>query len=307
MQTYEFDIDPACRKQRLDVFLAEAVDGLTRSYLQKLIEAGQGTVNGASVKSHYKLKETDQVQVTVPELEPLELKAEPIPLAIVYEDDYLIVIDKPAGMVVHPAPGHSVGTLVNALLHHCKDLGGIGGVERPGIVHRLDKDTSGLIVAAKTDMCMQSLTGQFKDREVEKTYLALAKGLFKPTKGLINAPIGRHKIHRKKMSTVDGREAETRFEVIMQLEGFALVRLHPKTGRTHQLRVHLASIGHPILGDRLYGGTMGPGLPKISRQALHAYRLKFHHPVTGRSMDLESSLPADMKTLIPEDTPLQKL
>jgi len=308
MQQFEYDIDPACGKKRLDVFLTEVQADITRSYIKKLIEAERVTVNGASAKAHYKLKEGDHVTVEVPDPEPLEVQPEAIPLNIVYEDASLIVIDKPPGMVVHPAPGHSGGTLVNALLHHCKDLAGIGGVERPGIVHRLDKDTSGLIVAAKTDVCMQSLTRQFKERDIKKVYLALAKGIFESKTGVIDVPIGRHKIHRKKMSTHTsaGREAQTRYEVLRQLDGFAYVQLFPKTGRTHQLRVHLASIGHPILGDRLYGGTLGPGLPQIARQALHAHRLELTHPVTGNLLKLESPLPSDMEALLPHSPDLKK-
>jgi 23S rRNA pseudouridine1911/1915/1917 synthase len=302
MQQFEYDIDPACGKKRLDVFLTEVQADITRSTIKKLIETERVTVNGAPAKAHYKLKEGDHVEVEVPDPEPLEVKPEPIPLNIVYEDASLIVIDKPPGMVVHPAPGHSGGTLVNALLHHCKDLAGIGGVERPGIVHRLDKDTSGLIVAAKTDACMQSLTRQFKERDIHKVYLALTKGTFESKTGVIDVPIGRHKTHRKKMSThtSSGREAQTRYEVLRQLDGFAYVQLFPKTGRTHQLRVHLASIGHPILGDRLYGGTLGPGLPQIARQALHAHRLELTHPVTGNLLQLESPLPSDMEALLPD-------
>jgi len=300
MQQFEYDIDPACAKKRLDVFLTEVQAEITRSYIKKLIESERVTVNGAAAKAHYKLKEGDRVEVEVPDPEPLEVKPEAIPLDIVYEDASLIVINKPPGMVVHPAPGHSGGTLVNALLHHCDDLAGIGGVERPGIVHRLDKDTSGLIVAAKTETCMQSLTRQFKERDIRKVYLALAKGTFESKTGEIDVPIGRHKTHRKKMSTHTsaGREAQTRYEVIRQLDGYAYVQLFPRTGRTHQLRVHLASIGHPILGDRLYGGTLGPGLPQIERQALHAYRLELTHPVTENLLQLESPLPSDMKTLL---------
>jgi len=300
MQQYEYDIDPACAGKRLDVFLAEVQADISRSTVKKLIEASRVSVNEASAKAHYKLKEGDRVTLSVPDPEPLEVQAEAIPLSIVYEDDCLIVVDKPAGLVVHPAPGHSSGTLVNALLHHCKDLTGIGGVERPGIVHRLDKDTSGLIVAAKTEAAMQSLTRQFKDRTIEKVYLAFAKGTFALKSGVIDAPIGRHKIHRKKMSTraATSREAETRYEVLEQLNGYAYVRLYPKTGRTHQIRVHLASLGHPILGDALYGGTLGPNLPKISRQALHAHRLRLIHPMTGSSLQLESPLPSDMISLL---------
>lgn len=300
MQQFEYDIDPACAKKRLDVFLTEVQADITRSYIKKLIETERVTVNGAPAKAHYKLKEGDHVEVEVPDPEPLEVRPEAIPLDIVYEDASLIVINKPPGMVVHPAPGHSGGTLVNALLHHCDDLAGIGGVERPGIVHRLDKDTSGLIVAAKTETCMQSLTRQFKERDIRKVYLALAKGTFESKTGVIDVPIGRHKTHRKKMSTHTsaGREAQTRYEVLRQLDGFAYVQLFPRTGRTHQLRVHLALIGHPILGDRLYGGTLGPGLPPIERQALHAYRLELTHPVTENLLQLESPLPPDMETLL---------
>ena len=300
MQQFEYDIDPACARKRLDVFLTEVQADITRSYIKKLIETERVTVNGAPAKAHYKLKEGDRVEVEVPDPEPLNVKPEAIPLDIVYEDASLIVINKPPDMVVHPAPGHSGGTLVNALLHHCDDLVGIGGVERPGIVHRLDKDTSGLIVAAKTETCMQSLTRQFKERDIRKVYLALAKGTFESKTGEIDVPIGRHKTHRKKMSTHTsaGREAQTRYEVIRQLDGYAYVQLFPRTGRTHQLRVHLASIGHPILGDHLYGGTLGPGLPQIERQALHAYRLELTHPVTENLLQLESPLPSDMKTLL---------
>lgn len=300
MQHFEYDIDPACGKKRLDVFLTEVQADITRSYIKKLIETERVTVNDAPVKAHYKLKEGDHVEIEVADPEPLEIKPEAIPLNIVFEDASLIVIDKPPGIVVHPAPGHSGGTLVNALLHHCDDLASIGGVERPGIVHRLDKDTSGLIVAAKTNACMQSLTRQFKERNIKKVYLALAKGIFESQTGMIDTPIGRNKIHRKKMSTRTsaGREAQTRYEVLRQLDGFTYVQLFPKTGRTHQLRVHLASIGHPILGDRLYGGTLGPGLPQIARQALHAHQLELTHPVTGNLLQLESPLPSDMEVLL---------
>lgn len=292
---FEYEIDPACSRKRLDVYLTDVQSDISRSYIQKLIDSGRVTVNGAPAKSNYKLKAGDRVALTVPEPEPLDVQAEAIPLNIVYEDAGLIVIDKPPGMVVHPAPGHSAGTLVNALLHHCKDLPGIGGVERPGIVHRLDKDTSGLILVAKTSAVLQDLLRQFQERRVRKVYLALVKGRVDPPSGWIDAPIGRHRVHRKKMAlTEGGREAQTYYEVLRQFDHHALVCAEPKTGRTHQIRVHLASIGHPILGDRLYGHLRGVPVPKLNRQALHAYRLEVTHPQTGAAMQWVSPLPEDM-------------
>lgn len=277
--------------------MSEAHAELTRSYIQKLIEEGQVTVNGEASRANYKVKPEDHVVLTVPPPRPLDVLPEAIPLEIIHEDAQLLVINKPAGMVVHPAPGHATGTLVNALLHHCKDLSGIGGVERPGIVHRLDKDTSGLIVVAKTEKALASLLKQFKDRSINKVYLALARGRLEPAKGLINQPIGRHKVHRKKMAGVEGgREAQTRYEVVTHYEGFDLVRLFPKTGRTHQIRVHLAGLGHPILADPLYGGKSGK--THISRQALHAHRLEFQHPVSGNTLAFEAPLPEDMQVCI---------
>lgn len=293
MQYFEYDIDPACEKKRLDRFLTEVQSDISRSYIQKLIESGQVMVNQAPARPSYKVKIGDHIEFTVPDPAPLEVIAENIPLDIVYEDSSLLVIDKPAGMVVHPGPGHNSGTLVNALLHHCSDLAGIGGVERPGIVHRLDKDTSGLIVVAKTDAALQSISQQFKDREVQKIYLALALGVLKSSKGVINSSIGRHRANRKKMAPVkEGRSAQTRYELIEQFDSFSYVRLYPKTGRTHQIRVHLASIGHPILGDALYGGK-GKGIQMV-RQALHAHSLQFEHPLTRELMSFQAPLPPDM-------------
>lgn len=292
MQHFEYDIDPACVKKRLDVFLTQVQSDISRSYVQKLIEGNQVQVNNSPARSSYKLKVGDHVEFTVPDPTPLDVKAEAIVLHIVYEDKSLLVIDKPAGMVVHPAPGHYSGTLVNALLHHCSDLAGIGGVERPGIVHRLDKDTSGLVVVAKTDAAHQSLSQQFKDREIQKVYLALVAGRVKNSSGTINSPIGRHRVHRKKMASniVNGREALTRYELIERFDKFSYLRLYPKTGRTHQIRVHLASIGHPILGDTLYGGNT----KQLPRQALHAHILQLKHPSTGEMMTFSAPLPPDM-------------
>lgn len=301
MQQFDYSIDPACENKRLDVFLSEVQTDISRSGVQKLIESGNVTVNDAPAKSKTKLKEGDAITMSVPDPEPMEVGAEDIPLSVVYEDADLIVIDKAPGMVIHPAPGHTHGTLVNALLHHCKDLKGIGGVERPGIVHRLDKDTSGLVLVAKTDAAHRALSQQFKDRVIKKTYLALVKGTLAAKTGTVDAAIGRHKTHRKKMAlNEDGRDASTAYEVIEQFKHYAFVRAMPKTGRTHQIRVHLASMGHPILGDPLYGNPRGPDLPEMERQALHAHRLEFQHPTSGETQTFESPLPTDMGCHIPK-------
>lgn len=293
MRNFEFDIDLTCEKKRLDMFISEMNADLSRSRAQKLIEKEFISVNGAPAKSKYRLKAGDRIEGAIPDPEPLDAVAEDIPLNILYEDDSIIAVDKPPGMVVHPAPGHISGTLVNALLYHCGDLAGIGGVERPGIVHRLDKDTSGIVAVAKTDAAMQRLADQFKNREIKKVYLALVKGVLKRRRGIINSPIGRHRIHRKKMALDSkGRESQTEYELIRQLDGFAYIRLFPKTGRTHQIRVHLASIGHPVLGDELYGGKTGKG-SAMPRQALHAHKLELEHP-EGYTLKIESPLPEDI-------------
>lgn len=297
MQFYEYDIDLTCEKKRLDVFLAEVQTDISRSFIQKLIEDHCVEVNGVEGRSKYKLKIGDHIDLKIPDPSPLELTPENIPLKIVYEDESIIVIDKPAGMVVHPAPGHSRGTLVNALLYHCADLAGIGGVERPGIVHRLDKETSGLVVVAKTDAALQSLSQQFQDRSVKKEYLALVKGQVKTKRGMIDSPIGRHKISRTKMSLDPeaGRAAQTEYELIQCFEGYSYLRLFPKTGRTHQIRVHLASIGYPILGDKLYGGAKSGSAKKLlARHALHAHQLQLRHPRSDKIMTFSSPLPEDM-------------
>jgi len=295
MQHVEFEINSSCQKMRLDVFLSEARPEFSRSYLQRLIEDRHVAVNGGAARANYKLRAGDRVELSIPDPVPLATAAaEDIALQIVYEDEAFLVVDKPAGMVVHPAPGHAGGTLVNALLHHCSGLPGIGGVERPGIVHRLDKETSGLLVVAKTDAALRSLSAQFKDRRIEKEYVALVRGRVKDLRGSISSPIGRHKVHRKKMSADAGREALTYYEVVERFAGYCYLRLFPKTGRTHQIRVHLASIGHPVLGDKLYGGKSPARLRKISRHALHARKLKLRHPSSSRLMVFDSPLPEDM-------------
>ncbi len=301
MQDYEFLINETRLNSRLDVFLTDELPDFSRSYLKKLIDGSLVTVNGVSAKPNYKLKLGDSVEVAVPDPIPLEVQPEPIPLKAVFEDESILVVDKPAGMVVHPAPGNYTGTLVNAILNHCSDLSGIGGVERPGIVHRLDKDTSGLIVVAKNDNALQSLTKQFKDRVVKKQYLALVRGALKKNSGIINAPIGRHKINRKKMAVdiESGREAITHYEMVKQFKLFAFLRLFPKTGRTHQIRVHLSHLGNPILCDKLYNKNSSNPSPKVlTRQALHAHKLEFQHPCSKRIVEFESPLPNDIASLM---------
>jgi len=289
-----------CEKQsevsgvRLDAWLAEAVPEHSRARWQGLIREGRVTVNGESVKPNCKLRIDDCVRWTVPG--PVEALPQPeeIPLDILYEDRDLIVINKPAGLVVHPAAGHDTGTLVNALLHHCTDLAGIGGEKRPGIVHRLDKDTSGVMVIAKNEAAMNSLARQFKERETEKEYLALVRGEPSPPGGTVETTIGRHPVHRKKMAVNvrGGRGAVSRYEVLKNFGEVSLVRVRIETGRTHQIRVHMAHIRHPVIGDTVYGRNSSVKAP---RQMLHAARLSLTHPATGRRLTFEAPLPADMK------------
>ncbi len=298
MEQYEFKVGSASSRERLDVFLSTRQTVISRSRLKKLIVGGRVTVNGEVRSVGYKVREGDQITVQVPTPVPLDTVAEDIPLNIVFEDEYLIALDKPAGIVVHPAPGYSAGTLVNALLHHCKDLPGIGGVERPGIVHRLDKDTSGLVLVAKTEAAHKNLAAQFKKREIHKEYLAIVKGNVKKDEGSIHAAIGRHKIHRKKMATKasNGREASTEYQVVRRCKSWSYLKVWPKTGRTHQIRVHLASIHHPVIGDQLYGGKSTD--LKIQRQALHAHKLELKHPITGSNLSFLASLPQDIETFL---------
>jgi 23S rRNA pseudouridine1911/1915/1917 synthase len=298
MKQFQFKVEAPSSRERLDVFLSTQQTEISRSRLKKLIVEGQVTVNGLERPARYKVREGDQISVQVPALIALSTAPEAIPLNIVFEDEYLIALDKPAGMVVHPAPGHSAGTLVNALLHHCKDLSGIGGVERPGIVHRLDKDTSGLMMVAKTELTHRNLSLQFKNREIQKEYLAIVKGNVKKDKGSIYTSIGRHKVHRKKMDTgaVKGREAYTEYRVLHRSKTWSYLRLLPKTGRTHQIRVHLASIHHPVIGDKLYGGKSTPY--PMKRQALHAHKLELKHPITDSNLSFCSPLPFDMASFL---------
>lgn len=292
-------------QERLDRFLAGQVPDLSRSAAQRLIDEGRVTVNGEPARSSYKVRAGDQVVVLLPGDDGVqELRPEAIPLHVVYEDDALLVVDKPAGMVVHPAPGHTGGTLANALLAHSPALAGLdlpSSEQRPGIVHRLDRDTSGLILLAKTEKVQRALQQQFKDRRVDKAYLALVHGHLQPAWGRIEAPIGRDPQHRQRMAVLPGgREAVTEYHVLEQFAWqtgpaagmYSLVKAEPRTGRTHQIRVHLASVGHAVVGDPVYGRRR-THLP-LERQFLHAGHLGFQHPVTGQRLELDTPLPADL-------------
>lgn len=283
---------------RLDQFLRRELAERSRAFLQKLIEHGDVRVNGRAVKASYKVRAGDDVSIEIPPPRPLEARPENIPLDVLFEDDDLIVVNKSAGLVVHPAAGNHEHTLVNALLHHCRGrLAGIGGVERPGIVHRLDKGTSGCIVVAKTDFAHQSLVAQFKSRGVKKIYRAVCWGRLQRPSGRIETVIGRSERNRQKMSAraARGRQAVTDYRVLKQFADFALVELHIHTGRTHQIRVHMAHIGHPVVGDATYGRSH-PTI-SIARPMLHAYKLGFTHPRTQQFVEFTAPVPDDMVKL----------
>ncbi len=277
---------------RIDAFVAEAAESLTRSAVQKLIEDGCITVNQKTVPKNYKLRAGDSVAVHIPEPVAAEALPENIPLDIVYEDDDLLVVNKPRGMVVHPAAGNYTGTLVNALLYHCGDsLSGINGVVRPGIVHRIDKDTSGLLIVAKNDFAHQHLAEQIKAHSFTRKYRAVVCGNIKTDEGTIDAPIGRHPTDRKKMTVThqNARNAVTHYKVLERLAGYTYLELTLETGRTHQIRVHMASIGHPVAGDPVYGGKNY--LKKLDGQCLHAFYIAFVHPRSGETLAFSAPLP----------------
>jgi len=285
--------------ERLDRFITEQITEHSRSEIQRWIREGNVRVNQRPAKPSQRLNLGDRIQIIVPTPKPSTIIPESIPLDILYEDEDLISVDKPAGLVVHPAPGHESGTLVNAILHHCPDIEGVGGVKRPGIVHRLDKDTSGIILVAKNDRAHRYLQTQFKIRTIEKTYLALLIGQLEPRQGRINAPIGRDPRHRKRMAIVPaerGREAITAFEVEAYYRTTTLVSVHPLTGRTHQIRVHCASLGHPVVGDVIYGPRRDNY--KLGRHFLHAHQLRFHRPSDDEVLTLRSPLPPDLQTFL---------
>ena len=296
-------IETADVKKRLDVYVSES-QMITRSHAQSIIDNGLVTVNGKVVNKNYKLRLGDEIEIEDEEITELNAEPENIPLDIVYEDNDIIVINKPSGMVVHPAPGNPSGTLVNALMYHCKgSLSGINGVIRPGIVHRIDKDTSGLLVVAKNDDAHLFLSSLLKDHGIKRVYHAIVTGHFKSEKGTVNAPIGRCPADRKKMAVVPGgREAITHYSTVCEYKSFTHAKMELETGRTHQIRVHMSHIGHPIMGDTLYGGNKTPfekaNASLISGQCLHAKELTFPHPVTGELMHFETELPMEFKSLL---------
>ena len=292
METIFLTATPEDKGRRLDQFLAEQLEELTRSAAQRLAEEEQVLLCGKPLKKNYKMAGDETVEVNLPDPEPIDAVPQNIPLDIVYEDDDLLVINKPKGMVVHPAPGNPDGTVVNAVLYHCGDsLSGIGGAFRPGIVHRIDKDTSGLLIIAKNDRAHQYLSDQLKDHTLARTYEAVVIGNLKADCGTVDAPLGRSPKDRKKMAIVpDGRRAVTHYQVIARYPGYTHVRCRLETGRTHQIRVHMASLGHPIAGDEVYG----PSKSKVDLggQCLHARSLTFLHPADGKPRLVESQLPA---------------
>lgn len=289
---HRLEVEPEQAGQRLDKYLAQALPDFTRSSLQKLIEGGQAVCAGRSLSKNYKLRGGETLTVTVPDPEPLDVLPEDIPLDIVYEDSDLLVVNKPKHMVVHPAAGNYTGTLVNALLFHCRDsLSGINGVVRPGIVHRIDKDTSGLLIVAKNDRAHVGLAAQIKAHSFDRTYEAVVYGRFVESSGTVDKPIGRSEKDRKKMCVTlkNSKPAVTHYEVLGEYGQFTHLRLRLETGRTHQIRVHMASLGHPVAGDPVYGPKKC--ITELEGQCLHAKSIGFIHPITGRALAFESELP----------------
>ena len=287
-----------CAGERLDRALVQQMPDLSRSYAQRLIDAGQVTVDGTTRKANYRLRGGEEIVCTLPPAEAVEIHAEDIPLDVLYEDADIIVVNKVRGMVVHPAAGISAGTLVNALLHHCRDLSGIGGALRPGIVHRLDKDTSGVMVAAKNDMAHHFLARQMRDKDARREYRAIVHGNIVPRAGIVTGDIGRHPTDRKKMAIVreNGKPATTHFEVLERFGAYTYVACRLETGRTHQIRVHMTSLGHPLVGDAKY--TARKNAFAIAGQALHSLTLRLTHPRTGAEMAFTAPLPGDMEEIL---------
>jgi 23S rRNA pseudouridine1911/1915/1917 synthase len=303
-----FSAEPADTDTRIDLYLASNLMELTRSRIQSLIKGGNVKVNNATVKTSYRIKAGDEIELSIPPSSPYLLSPEPLDLSIIYEDPSIIVLDKPPGLVIHPAPGHQSGTLVHGLLHHCNDLSGIGGVLRPGIVHRLDKDTSGLLVVAKNDNAHNFLSSQFKNSKVDKKYIALVHGIPEKSEGMIDLPISRHPVKRKEMAvspSSKGKNALTIWKIEETLsDKFTLLSVTIKTGRTHQIRVHMSHTGHPVVGDPVYGfkktwwkkntGYSKETVESITRQMLHSKYLGFLHPDTREYVEFNSPMPQDM-------------
>ena len=300
METINFRVDQEEQGIRIDKYLASRLPDYSRSFLQKLVGEGRVLVGDKPVKSNYKISAGEQISLSVPDAVEPEIVPEPIPLDILYEDASLLVINKPKGMVVHPCPGHYSGTLVNALMYHCKDqLSGINGVMRPGIVHRIDQNTTGSLVVCKTDAAHRFLAQQLKDHSITRKYRAIVHGNLKEEGGTVNAPIGRHPVDRKKMAVNErcGRNAVTHYRVLERFGSFTYLECRLETGRTHQIRVHMASIGHPLLGDDVYGPSRCP-IPGLTGQTLHAMTLGFIHPETGTYMEFEAPLPEYFENLL---------
>ncbi len=295
MEKLSFKTETVDVKKRLDLYLVEKIGkDVSRTYIQDLIGKGNCLVNGNVARSNYRIRGNEVVEFQLEEQKPIDVSSEDIPLKIIYEDDDLLIVDKPAGMVSHPGAGNYAGTLVNALLYHTQDLSNKTTV-RPGIIHRLDKDTSGVMVVAKNDYIHRKIAKQFKNRTVIRKYVAIVKGDIGPDNGIVDAPIGRHPRIREKMAVryADSKEAVTKYTVIKRLGKFTVVELTPETGRTHQLRIHMAHIGHPIVGDLSYGIKFD-----FPRQALHAFSLGFVHPRTGKFVEFKSKMPKDMEKFI---------
>lgn len=299
MQVYEFLTGEESKDLRLDVFLKQNIEEISRTYIQKLIKDGYANVNGIVPKTNYKVNSGDKVCLNVPETEEPDIVAQEMPLDIVYEDDDVILINKPKGMVVHPAAGHYTGTLVNGLMHHCKDnLSGINGVLRPGIVHRIDMDTTGILIACKNDVAHQKISEQLKEHSITRRYRALVYGVIKEDEGVVDAPIGRHPIDRKKMAInpKNGKSAITHYRVLERFREYTYIECELETGRTHQIRVHMASLHHPLVGDQVYGPEKN--YFHLQGQCLHAMVLGFVHPRTHEYMEFCADLPQYFSELL---------
>ncbi len=299
MEKFCFEITEQLEDERIDKCLAELIDSLSRSFIQKLIKENAVSVNGVAVKGSYRVKADDKVSFCLPEAVEPEIEAENIPLDILFEDKDVIVVNKPKGMVVHPAAGHYTGTLVNALLYHCgNELSGINGVMRPGIVHRIDMDTTGSVIACKNDAAHNCIAEQLKEHSITRRYRAICHGVLKEEEGTVDKPIGRHPTDRKKMSVNEknGKRAVTHYRVLKRFDKYTYIECVLETGRTHQIRVHMASIGHPLLGDEVYSERKSPF--KLQGQTLHAMTLGFRHPSTGEYIEINAPLPEYFKHLL---------